>query len=120
MQVHFRGHQLSPAVLTVHAQKTAGKQPIAVPIKMLSKRSQRLPAKAQSFAIPSKRGNFVIGVCPSTETNVTLKTKCIPSEKHDVADYIWVSDESGDFIYQNEICALCHRVTKYADLWVNN
>ena len=69
--------------------------------------------KPASFAIPSKRGNFVIGVCPSTETNVTLKTKCIAAEKHDVADYIWVSDGSGKLIYQNEFCALCHHVTKH-------
>ena len=69
--------------------------------------------KPSSFATSGKRGNFVIGICPSTETNATVATRCIATEKYNLEDYIWVSDEKGKFIYQNEFCALCNHVTEY-------
>ena len=90
----------------VQTQKLNCKQALVKPDKMYAD----FMFDGFSLGIPRYR---IVDSCPSDETNTSLIDGCQMIKKS-VAEYTWVSDESGK-IFQNRLCAYCNKALHFTE-----
>ena len=54
----------------------------------------------------------VINDCPKDFQNDTVRAKCNGTDRTELKDFVWVSDEDRGTIFQNKHCAICHESFK--------
>ena len=91
------------------------KQPLAVPPSVRPCLSSAASlGKVEN--IPSAKSYRVINDCPPTFNEETVRAKCNGTDRTELEDIIWVSDQSTGDIFQNTHCAVCHNITDF-DVW---